>query len=46
VRLSANNILGQDFGSERVYQDAAGTSRESNFTPSYVRVGVNLEIKL
>jgi outer membrane receptor protein involved in Fe transport len=46
LRLSANNILGQDFGMERLYQDAAGVSRESNFTPAFVRVGVNLEIKL
>jgi hypothetical protein len=46
LRLAANNLLGQDFGMERLYQDAAGVSRESNFTPAYVRVGANLEVKL
>jgi outer membrane receptor protein involved in Fe transport len=46
LRLAANNILGQDFGMERLYRDAAGVSRESNFTPAYVRVGANLEVKL
>jgi outer membrane receptor protein involved in Fe transport len=46
VRLSANNILGQDNSSDRLYRDAAGTSRETNFTPASRRVGVNLEMKL
>lgn len=46
VRFSANNILGQDFGMERYYRDAAGVSHEANFTPAYARFGVNLEIKL
>jgi len=46
LRVSANNILGQDFASDRLYQDAAGTSRETNFTPQSMRVGVNLEVKL
>jgi outer membrane receptor protein involved in Fe transport len=46
VRLAANNILGQDSSSDRIYRDAAGTSRETNFTPASVRVGVNLEVKL
>jgi outer membrane receptor protein involved in Fe transport len=46
LRLSANNILGQDFASDRLYQDAAGISRETSFTPQSARVGVNLEVKL
>jgi outer membrane receptor for ferrienterochelin and colicins len=46
LRVSANNILGQDFASDRIYNDLAGTSRETNFTPQSVRVGVNLEVKL
>jgi outer membrane receptor protein involved in Fe transport len=46
VRLAANNILGQDNSSDRIYRDAAGTSRETNFTPAFVRVGFNLEVKL
>jgi outer membrane receptor protein involved in Fe transport len=46
VRLSANNILGQDFASDRIYNDFAGTSRETGFTPQSMRVGVNLEVKL
>jgi outer membrane receptor protein involved in Fe transport len=46
VRLSANNILGMDNPSDRIYQDAAGTSRETGFSPGSVRLGVNLEMKL
>jgi outer membrane receptor protein involved in Fe transport len=46
LRLAANNILGQDNSSDRIYRDAAGTSRETNFTPAFVRVGFNLEVKL
>lgn len=46
LRLSANNILGQDNASDRYYRDASGTSRETNFNPASVRVGVNLEVKL
>jgi outer membrane receptor protein involved in Fe transport len=46
LRLSANNILGQDFAMDRVYRDADGTSRETSFNPGYVRVGANLEVKL
>jgi outer membrane receptor protein involved in Fe transport len=46
MRFSANNILGQDSSIDRLYRDAAGTSRETNFSPSYARFGVNLEIKL
>jgi outer membrane receptor protein involved in Fe transport len=46
MRFSANNILGQDSSIDRLYRDAAGVSRETNFSPSYARFGVNLEIKL
>ena len=46
LRLSANNILGQDNASDRYYQDVSGTSRQTNFNPGSVRVGVNLEVKL
>jgi outer membrane receptor protein involved in Fe transport len=46
LRLSANNILGQDNASDRIYNDVAGMSRETSFTPQSVRVGVNLEAKL
>jgi outer membrane receptor for ferric coprogen and ferric-rhodotorulic acid len=45
VRVSANNLLGQDSPSDRIYRDAAGTSRETGFTPGYARVGVSLEMK-
>jgi outer membrane receptor for ferrienterochelin and colicins len=45
LRVSANNLLRQDNPSDRIYQDAAGTSRETSFNAGYVRVGVNLEMK-
>jgi outer membrane receptor protein involved in Fe transport len=45
LRLSANNLLGQNNTSDRIYQDAAGTSRETSFNAGYVRVGANLEMK-
>jgi outer membrane receptor protein involved in Fe transport len=45
VRVSANNLLGQNTPSDRIYQDAAGTSRETSFSAGYTRVGVNLEMK-
>jgi outer membrane receptor protein involved in Fe transport len=45
LRLSANNLLGQDNTSDRIYQDVAGTSRETSFNAGYVRVGANLEMK-
>lgn len=45
LRVSANNILGMDNPSDRIYQDATGTSRETSFNPGYARVGVNLEMK-
>jgi len=45
LRVSANNILGMDNPSDRLYQDAAGTSRETGFQPGSVRVGANLEMK-
>jgi outer membrane receptor protein involved in Fe transport len=45
VRLSANNLLGQDMPSDRIYRDAAGTSRETGLTAGYARVGVSLEMK-
>jgi outer membrane receptor protein involved in Fe transport len=46
LRLSANNILGMDNPSDRIYQDAAGTSRATSFSPGSMRVGLNLEMKL
>jgi outer membrane receptor protein involved in Fe transport len=46
VRLSLANILGMDNVSERVYQDASGTSREPNFQPGSMRAGLSLEMKL
>jgi outer membrane receptor protein involved in Fe transport len=46
LRLSANNILGMDNKSDRLYQDAAGTTRETSFQPGSARIGVNLEMKL
>jgi outer membrane receptor protein involved in Fe transport len=46
LRLSLNNLLGMDQTSDRLYQDAAGTSRELGFTPGSVRAGLNLEVKL
>jgi outer membrane receptor protein involved in Fe transport len=45
LRVSANNLLGQDSPSDRIYRDAAGTSRETGFTAGYARVGVSLEMK-
>jgi outer membrane receptor protein involved in Fe transport len=45
VRVSANNLLGQNTPSDRIYRDAAGTSRETSFSAGYTRVGVNLEMK-
>jgi outer membrane receptor protein involved in Fe transport len=45
LRVSANNLLGQDNSSDRIYQDAAGTSRETSFNAGYVRVAANLEMK-
>jgi outer membrane receptor for ferrienterochelin and colicins len=46
LRLSMNNILGMDNPSDRLYQDASGTSRETGFSPGSMRAGVNLEVKL
>lgn len=46
LRLSLNNILGMDQTQDRLYRDAAGTSRELSFQPGSVRAGVNLEMKL
>jgi hypothetical protein len=46
LRLSANNILGMDSPSDRIYQDAAGTSRQTGVSPGSMRVGLNLEMKL
>jgi outer membrane receptor protein involved in Fe transport len=45
LRLSAYNLLGQDMSSDRIYQDAAGTSRETSFNPQYRRVAANIEMK-
>jgi outer membrane receptor for ferrienterochelin and colicins len=45
LRVSANNILGMDNPSDRLYQDASGTTRETGFSPGSVRVGANLEMK-
>jgi len=46
LRVSLNNILGMDQTQDRLYQDAAGTSRELSFQPGSMRAGVNLEMKL
>ncbi|RYE95258.1 MAG: TonB-dependent receptor, partial [Oxalobacteraceae bacterium] len=46
LRLSVNNLLGVDNASDRIYQDASGTSREIGLSPGSPRVGVNLEMKL
>jgi outer membrane receptor protein involved in Fe transport len=45
VRVSANNLLRQNNPTDRIYQDAAGTSRETGFSAGYARVGANLEMK-
>jgi len=45
LRISAYNLLGMDNPSDRIYRDAAGTSRETSFQPGSVRVGANLEMK-
>ena len=45
LRVSANNILGMDNPSDRIYRDASGTSRETGLQPGSVRVGANLEMK-
>jgi outer membrane receptor protein involved in Fe transport len=45
LRVSANNILGMDNPSDRLYQDASGTTRGTGFSPGSARVGVNLEMK-
>jgi outer membrane receptor protein involved in Fe transport len=45
LRLSANNLLGQDNASLRIYKDAAGTSRETSFNTGFVRLSANLEMK-
>jgi outer membrane receptor protein involved in Fe transport len=45
LRVSGNNLLGQDMSSDRIYQDAAGTSRETSFNPQYRRVAANIEMK-
>lgn len=46
LRLSLSNILQQDTRQDRLYRDAAGTSRERSFQPGVRRAGVNLEMKL
>jgi outer membrane receptor protein involved in Fe transport len=46
VRLSLGNILGMNNTSERLYQDAAGLSRQTSFQPGSMRIGANLEIKM
>jgi outer membrane receptor for ferrienterochelin and colicins len=45
LRISAYNLFGMDNPSDRIYRDAAGTSRETSFQPGSVRVGANLEMK-
>jgi hypothetical protein len=35
-----------DNTSERLYQDAAGLSRQTSFQPGSMRIGANLEIKM
>jgi outer membrane receptor for ferric coprogen and ferric-rhodotorulic acid len=45
LRVSANNLLGQDNGSDRIYRDAQGTSRETSFNTGFVRLSANLEMK-
>lgn len=45
LRISANNLLGQDNASVRIYTDAAGTSRETSFNTGFTRLAANLEMK-
>jgi outer membrane receptor protein involved in Fe transport len=45
LRVSANNLLGQDNVSDRIYRDAAGTSRETSFSAGYTRAAANIEMK-
>jgi outer membrane receptor protein involved in Fe transport len=46
VRMTLGNILGMNNTSERLYDDAAGLSRQTSFQPGSMRVGANLEIKM
>jgi outer membrane receptor protein involved in Fe transport len=46
LRLSFANILGMDNHSERSYEDASGTSHQWSWQPGWMRVGLNLEMKL
>jgi outer membrane receptor protein involved in Fe transport len=45
LRVSANNLLGQDMASESIYRDAQGASRDTSFNTGYVRLSANLEMK-
>ena len=46
LRLSANNLLGTDTRSDRLYEDAAGISREQSWQRGYPRASLSLEMKL
>jgi len=45
LRVSANNLLGSDNASDRIYRDAQGISRDNSFSSGYVRLGASLEMK-
>ncbi len=45
LRVSANNLLGQDSESVRTYRDAAGISRDTSFSTGFVRLAANIEMK-
>jgi len=45
LRLAANNLLGQDFHSERVYTDANGQSRRIWDSPASPSVRLTLELR-
>jgi outer membrane receptor for ferrienterochelin and colicins len=46
LRLSLANILGMNNVSERLYENVEGISRQTSFQPGWMRIGVNLEMKL
>ncbi|TWI70077.1 outer membrane receptor for ferrienterochelin and colicin [Pseudoduganella lurida] len=45
LRVSANNLLGEDNDGFSCYEDANGVSRQTSRTPDSVRIGANLELK-
>lgn len=45
LRVSAKNLLEQDNGTLRIYQDAQGSSRETSFNRGFIQVAANIEMK-